>query len=136
MKKMRDEAAKSPGQAVALTPVSGPASHSVTSPSVNTDMNNSITKQNSSGKDEARASDVGATAAAARLDSASERTSDPSASEASVSHVFIYLLISAFSALTMLVGQQEGHPACKKLSGGMLAWLSAWSKVQTCIWPS
>jgi len=27
----------------------------------------------------------------------------------------------AFSALTLLVGQQEGHPACKKLSGGMLA---------------
>jgi len=25
--------------------------------------------------------------------------------------------------LTLLVGQQEGHPACKKLSGGMLAWL-------------
>jgi len=24
----------------------------------------------------------------------------------------------------LLVGQQEGHPACKKLSGGMLAWLS------------
>jgi len=23
-----------------------------------------------------------------------------------------------FSALTLLVGQQEGHPACKKLSGG------------------
>jgi len=23
-----------------------------------------------------------------------------------------------------LVGQQEGHPACKKLSGGVLAWLS------------
>ena len=30
----------------------------------------------------------------------------------------------AFSALTLLVGHQEGHPACKKLSGGMLAWLS------------
>ena len=30
----------------------------------------------------------------------------------------------SFSALTLLVGQQEGHPACKKLSGGMLAWLS------------
>jgi len=30
----------------------------------------------------------------------------------------------AFSALTMLDGRQEGHPACKKLSGGMLAWLS------------
>jgi len=29
----------------------------------------------------------------------------------------------AFSALTLLVGQQEGHLACKKLSGGMLAWL-------------
>jgi len=29
-----------------------------------------------------------------------------------------------FSALTLLVGQQEGHPACKKLSGGVLAWLS------------
>jgi len=29
-----------------------------------------------------------------------------------------------FSALTLLVGQQEGHPACKKLSGGMLEWLS------------
>jgi len=32
---------------------------------------------------------------------------------------------SAFSALTLLVGRQEGHPACKKLSGGVLAWLSA-----------
>jgi len=30
----------------------------------------------------------------------------------------------AFSALTLLVGQQEGIPACKKLSGGMLARLS------------
>jgi len=29
----------------------------------------------------------------------------------------------AFIALMLLVGQQEGHPACKKLSGGMLAWL-------------
>jgi len=28
-----------------------------------------------------------------------------------------------FSALTLLVGRQEGHPACKKLSGGVLAWL-------------
>jgi len=35
-------------------------------------------------------------------------------------------VIFAFSALTLLVGRQEGHPACKKLSGGMLAWLSAW----------
>jgi len=33
----------------------------------------------------------------------------------------------AFSALMLLVGRQEGHPACKKLSGGVLAWLSVWS---------
>jgi len=33
----------------------------------------------------------------------------------------------AFSALTLLVGQQEGHPACKNPSGGVLAWLSVWS---------
>jgi len=25
---------------------------------------------------------------------------------------------SSFSALTLLVGRQEGHPACKELSGG------------------
>ena len=36
----------------------------------------------------------------------------------------------AFSALTLMVGQQEGHPACIKLSGGMLAWLSVWGEVQ------
>ena len=41
----------------------------------------------------------------------------------------------AFSALTLLVRRQEGHPACKKLSSGVLAWLSIWSEVQTCIWP-
>jgi len=34
----------------------------------------------------------------------------------------------AFSALTLLVGRQEGHPAFKKLSGGVLVWLSVWSK--------
>ena len=37
----------------------------------------------------------------------------------------------AFSALTLLVGRQERHPACKKQSGGVLAWLSVWSEVQT-----
>ena len=42
----------------------------------------------------------------------------------------------AFSALTLLVGRQEGHPACKRLNGEVLAWLSVWSEVQTCIWPS
>ena len=50
--------------------------------------------------------------------------------------VHFMLFHYAFSALTLLVGRQEGHPACKKLSGGVLAWLSVWSKLQTCIWPS
>jgi len=40
-------------------------------------------------------------------------------------------MLCAFSALTLLVGRQEGHPACKKQSGGVLAWLSVWSEVQT-----
>jgi len=45
-----------------------------------------------------------------------------------------YLYLFAFSALTLLVGRQEGHPACKKhKSGGVLPWLSVWSEVQTCI---
>jgi len=38
-------------------------------------------------------------------------------------------VLYAFSALMLLVGQQEGHPACKKLSGEVLAWLSVWSEV-------
>ena len=42
----------------------------------------------------------------------------------------------AFSALTLLVGRQGGHLACKKMSGEVLAWLSVWSEVQTCIRPS
>ena len=29
--------------------------------------------------------------------------------------------LTTFSALTLLVGRQEGHPACKKLNGGVLA---------------
>jgi len=37
------------------------------------------------------------------------------------------MILNAFSALTLLVGQQEGHLACKKQSGGVLAWLSVWS---------
>jgi len=41
----------------------------------------------------------------------------------------------AFSALTLLVGRQEEHPACKTLSDEVLAWLSAWSKMQMiCLW--
>ena len=45
-------------------------------------------------------------------------------------YIFVlYCNCDAFSALTLLVGRQEGHPACKKLSSGVLAWLSVWSKV-------
>ena len=50
--------------------------------------------------------------------------------------VFDVIACHAFSALTLLVGQQEGHLACRKQSGGVLAWLSVWSEMQTCIWPS
>jgi len=46
------------------------------------------------------------------------------------------MLFCAFSALTLLVGRQEGHPACKKPSGDVLAWLSLWSEVQTCTCPA
>jgi len=59
-----------------------------------------------------------------------------------ISETRLYILLKLaqcmlnFSDLTLLVGQQEGHPACKKLSSGELAWLSVWSEVQTCIWPS
>ena len=46
------------------------------------------------------------------------------------------LFLRAFSALTLLVGRQEGHPACKKRSGEVMVWLSVWSEVQTCICPA
>ena len=47
------------------------------------------------------------------------------------------LLMNAFSALTLLVGHQEEHPACKKLNDEVLVWLPVWSKVQiVCIWSS
>jgi len=56
-----------------------------------------------------------------------------------ISHIIVTFFTTTrlhYSALTLLVGQQEGHPACNKLSGGMLAWLSVWSEVQTCTHPS
>ena len=54
----------------------------------------------------------------------------------SAPYLFVTFIRSAISALTLLVARQEGHPACKKLSGGVLAWLSVWTEVQTCTWPS
>ena len=57
--------------------------------------------------------------------------------------VFEYIIVVfasrevAFSALTLLVGWQEGHPACKKQSVVVLVWSSVvWSEMQTCIWSS
>jgi len=50
--------------------------------------------------------------------------------------VVVVVVFDRLNALTLLVGWQEGHPACSKLSGGVLARLSVWSQVQTCIWPS
>ena len=34
------------------------------------------------------------------------------------------------------LADRKGIRPVKKLSGGVLAWLSVWSEVQTCIWPS
>jgi len=45
-------------------------------------------------------------------------------SEITFSFAYLGKLTDAFSAMTLLVGRQEGHPACKKLSGGVLASLS------------
>jgi len=50
--------------------------------------------------------------------------------------IYMYIVYTVFSALTLLVRRQEGHPACKKQSGEVLAWLSVCSEVQACIWPS
>jgi len=49
---------------------------------------------------------------------------------------FVFMLFFAFSALMLFVGRQEWHPACKNKTGGVLVWLSVWSKMQTCIWPN
>jgi len=45
--------------------------------------------------------------------------------------------VTAFSALTLLVGHQEEQPACKKLSDEVLAWSPVCSEVQMIfIWSS
>jgi len=51
---------------------------------------------------------------------------------------FLVIIIwFAFSALTLLVGRQEEHTACKNWSDEVLVWLSVWSEVQiACIWSS
>jgi len=37
------------------------------------------------------------------------------------------MALKPFGALTLLIGRQEGQPACKNLTDGVLAWLSVWS---------
>ena len=61
-----------------------------------------------------------------RIHSARRRPTEPNlrVSEAADIYSTLYNDMFAFSALTLLVGRQEGHPACKKLSGEVLAWLS------------
>jgi len=53
-------------------------------------------------------------------------------------NVFYYIYI--FTMLSMLwcygLGDRKGIRPVKKLSGGVLTWLSVWSELQTCIWPS
>jgi len=44
-----------------------------------------------------------------------------------------FCIFMAFSALTLWLGGRKGIRPVKKLSGGVLAWLSVWSEVQTCI---
>ena len=42
--------------------------------------------------------------------------------------------LQCFDTIGWAAGRASG--LWKNLSGGMLAWLSVWSEVQTCIWPS
>jgi len=42
----------------------------------------------------------------------------------------------AFSALTLLVGRQEGHPACKKLSGKVLVWYLSGARCRLAYGPA
>jgi len=52
------------------------------------------------------------------------------------SFVYFSLMSGIFHCyLMLLVGHQEEHPACNKMSDGVLVWLSVWSEVQiVCVW--
>ena len=50
---------------------------------------------------------------------------------------FIFMASSMPSVLWRCwLGGRKGIRPVKNMSGGVLAWLSVWSKMQTCIWPS
>ena len=46
------------------------------------------------------------------------------------------LLLLYCSTLTLLVGWQKGHPACRKLSGVVLPWLSVWRRCRLAYGPA
>jgi len=48
----------------------------------------------------------------------------------------VSVILSIYRKILTLYFLYYSFSACKKLNGGVLAWLSVWSKVQTCIWPS
>jgi len=52
---------------------------------------------------------------------------------ADICMLIAFLCLQCFDTVGWVAGR---HPACKKLSCGVLAWLSVWSEGQTCIWPS
>ena len=52
------------------------------------------------------------------------------------SGIYKPMCLRCFDAVGWVAGRAATHPACKKMSGGMLAWLCVWVKVQICIWPS
>jgi len=52
--------------------------------------------------------------------------------------LYILFVTAAFSvsALTLLVGWQEGHPACKKLSCGVLVWFLSGARCRLAYGPA
>ena len=57
-----------------------------------------------------------------------------------VTSLFVFFLLLLWHVPSVLwrcwLGGRKGIRPVKNLSGGVLAWLSVWSEVQTCIWPS
>ena len=55
-----------------------------------------------------------------------------------VGYLDIHLFIASVPSVLWRcwLGGRKGIRPVKNLSGGVLAWFSVWSEVQTCIWPS
>ena len=54
-----------------------------------------------------------------------------------VKYLLLFLVLFFSLYCFDAVGWAAGRAlACKKLSGGVPSWLSVWSEMQTCIWPS